>query len=79
MRDFDGCLDGFKLACDLVRLTLRMWQRGLFAALELSNEARFLSHCLSCVPGVSSSGSPGELWLWNGPDSHPAALFHPPN
>ena len=78
-KDLDGHLLGFRFACDLVRLSLRMWQRGLFAALELDAEAGHLSHCLPSLPGISSSESQGNLWLWNGPGSHPTAQFHPFN
>ena len=78
-RDFSNNLRGFQLACDLVRLTLRMWQRGAFAALELGNDARSLSRHLSNLPGIHTREFLDRMWMWNGQGSGPAAQFHPSN
>ena len=76
-RAFDCRLLAYRFACDLVRLTLRLWQRGIFAALELGASDRQLYPCLSSLPGIHACDSQDKLWLWNGPGSTPTQLFHP--
>ncbi|OLQ00794.1 hypothetical protein AK812_SmicGene16487 [Symbiodinium microadriaticum] len=73
---FEAELTALTLACDLTRLVLRLWARGLRACLITPEAFQGDIAFLSALPSVRSGQFEQGLMLWVGDGSSPFSLFH---
>ena len=75
-KTFESSLRALHLACDIVRLSLHLWARGVRACLippkQLGDDVEFLSS----LPEVYSESSEDTITLWRGSGGPLNALFH---
>ena len=71
-------LRALTLACDIMRLTVRMWTQGKRASLTAPVPVRQDFSLLAGLPGVQSYFGEDRATIWVGPPNPPSLLFHPP-